>query len=157
MSLWVRCTDRLQPRPITHFHTRDRGCANLEMWLRLWKEWVFDPNCLNWFLKSLSVYVKYHLDFPATSISGVELVHCPRNHRCPLGKICQEWLREREGRYMSHISFLSDSSWRERCPFSSALAKERIQAVWFVRGTKKMCLTDMRTNGYITMSPFRCK
>ena len=45
------------------------------MWLRLLKEWVFEPNCLNWFLKSLLVWVEYHLEFPATSISGVELVH----------------------------------------------------------------------------------
>ena len=37
------------------FHHGDRGCANYEMWLRLLKEWVFEPNCLNWFLKSLSL------------------------------------------------------------------------------------------------------
>ena len=49
---------------ITHFHTGDRGCANFEMWLRLWEEWVFEPNCLNWFLKSLSVRVEYHSEFP---------------------------------------------------------------------------------------------
>ena len=34
------------------------------MWLRLLREWVFEPNCLNWFLKSLSVWVEYHFVFP---------------------------------------------------------------------------------------------
>ena len=28
------------------FHTRDRGCENFDMWLRLLKEWVYEPNCL---------------------------------------------------------------------------------------------------------------
>ena len=35
------------------------------MWLRLLKEWVLEPNCLNWFLRSLLVWVKYHLEFPS--------------------------------------------------------------------------------------------
>ena len=43
---------------ITHFHTGDRGCANFQMWLRLLREWVFEPICLNWFLKSLLVWVE---------------------------------------------------------------------------------------------------
>jgi len=68
------CTANLEAS-ITHFHTGDRGCANFEMWLRLFKEWVFEPNCLNWFLKSISVWVEYHIEFQATSISGVDMVH----------------------------------------------------------------------------------
>ena len=61
--------------PMKEFHNGDRGCKNFEMWFRLLKEWVFEPNCLNWFLKSLLIWVEYHLEFPATSVSGVDLVN----------------------------------------------------------------------------------
>ena len=68
------CT-RICHKSITHFHAGDRGCPNFDIWLRLLKEWVFEPNCLNWFLKSLSVWVEYHSEFPTTSISRVEFLH----------------------------------------------------------------------------------
>ena len=74
----VRCTEM---HKMKEFHNGDRGCENFEMWLRLLKEWLFEPNCLNCFLKSLSVWVEYHPEFPTTSISGVEFLHCIQTPR----------------------------------------------------------------------------
>ena len=36
---------------------------------------MFEPNCFNLFLKSLSVWLEHHSEFPETSIPGVDLVH----------------------------------------------------------------------------------
>ena len=60
---------------MSQFHTGEIEVAQILKCKRASSEWVREPNCLNWFLKSFSAWVEYHLEFPATSISCVDLVH----------------------------------------------------------------------------------
>ena len=70
---------------MSQVHTWDRGFGYLWKMFHSRGEWLWEPICLNWFLKSLSSWVEHFSENPTTSISSVDVAHYDNGyHGSPL-------------------------------------------------------------------------